>query len=167
MRYAALWACVGVVAGAFAASPVAVPPAAAAAHSPSDLIPAALVLRGSTASAAQDTTPLEGGAPTVLRGSPRSIVQPNASPPSCPPGFEYDATFGCVAAPSYAYGPDYGWWPYDGFGFGGFGFDRSRNRGLRRGLAHVAPKGRIFHAGARALPGFAHAFAHSGGLGHR
>ncbi|MBV8936055.1 MAG: hypothetical protein JO095_09650, partial [Alphaproteobacteria bacterium] len=72
-----------------------------------DVPPAAVVLRGSTVSAAEAPPVSEGDPPTVLRGSPRSPVQSNAV---CPAGLDYDANYGCVS-PGYAYAPDYGYWP--------------------------------------------------------
>ena len=112
---------------------------AAASHSPSaDLVSSTLVLRGSTDSPEQVAAASDGGAPTVLRGSPPSAAQPHAIPYACNPGLDFDPSYGCVA-PGYSYAPDYGFWPdygyWPGFGFGGFDTGRGR-RGFRHGFAH-------------------------------
>jgi hypothetical protein len=63
--------------------------AASQSRSP-DLASSTLVLRGSTDSPEQVAAASDGGAPTVLRGSPPSAPQPHATPYSCNPGFDYD-----------------------------------------------------------------------------
>jgi hypothetical protein len=153
---------------------------AAASHSPSpDLVSSTLVLRGSTGSPEQVAAASDGGAPTVLRGSPPSATQPHATPYSCNPGLDYDPNYGCVPpgysyAPDYEYWPDYGYWP--GFGFGGLDTGRGR-RGFRRGFDHGIGRGRAFrfsHVFAHntfshgfAHNAFSHGFAHGAGFGHR
>ena len=79
---------------------------AAASHSSSpDLVSSTLVLRGSTDAPEQVAAASDGGAPTVLRGSPPSAAQPHASPYACNPGLYFN--YGCVA-PGRSYAPDYG-----------------------------------------------------------
>jgi hypothetical protein len=153
---------------------------AAASLSPSpDIASSALVLRGSPDSTEQDAAASDGGAPTVLRGSPPSAAQPHATPYACNSGLDYDPNYGCVL-PGYSYAPDYGYWPDygygPGFGFGGFDTGPGR-RGFRHGFAHGIGRGRAFrfnhgfaHAGFThgfAHAGFSHAFAHGAGVGHR
>lgn len=159
--------CTALLICGMAVLPLTTPTAtAAAARSPSlDDLPAAFVLRGSTSAAAQDGAASDGDAPTILRGSPSSSAQPYANPFLCPPGFEYDAGIGCVPPPGPVYSPDYGWWPYDGLGFGGF--DGYRRGGLRHGFARATRKGRSFRLGARNFGRFAHGFVHPIGFGHR
>jgi hypothetical protein len=144
---------------------------AAASHSSSpDLVSSTLVLRGSTDPSELVAAASDGGAPTVLRGSPSSAAQPHATPYACNPGLDYDPIYGCVApgysyAPDYRYWPDYGYWP--GFGFGAVDTDRGR-RGFRHGFAHGIGRGRGFrfdHGFAHS--GFSHGFAHAAGFGRR
>ena len=144
--------------------------AASQSRSP-DLASSTLVLRGSPDPAEQVAAASDGGAPTVLRGSPPSAAQPHATPYACNPGLDFDPNYGCVL-PGYSYAPDYGSWPdygyWPGYGFGGFDTGRER-RGFRHGLAHGVGRGRAFR--------FGHAFAHNGvshggfaraaGFGHR
>jgi hypothetical protein len=138
---------------------------AAASHTPSpDIVSSALVLRGSTDSPEQVAAASDGGAPTVLRGSPPSAAQPHATPYSCNPGLDYDPNYGCVV-PAYSYAPDYGYWPdWPGFGFGGF----DTGRGFRHGFAHGIGRGRASRFGhGFAHNGFSHGFAHAAGFGRR
>src|SRR3984893_1308325 len=91
---------------------------AAASHSPSpDPVSSTLVLRGSPDSNEKDAAASDGAAPTVLRGSLPSAVQPHATPYACNPGLDYDPNYGCVA-PGYSYAPDYGHCPITGSGPG-------------------------------------------------
>jgi len=137
---------------------------AAAPSISADPIPTVLVLHGSTPAAARDTTPSDGDAPTVLRGSPSSIVPAYLAPFPCPPGFDYEAGTGCLPPPSPAYGPDYSWWwPYDWFG----GFDGRFRNGHHRGFAHVKRSGRSFRLGRQALDGFHPGSSRLAGFGHR
>jgi hypothetical protein len=144
---------------------------AAVSHSPSpDPVSSTLVLRGSTDPAEQVAAASDGGAPTVLRGSPPSAAQPHATPYACNPGLDFDPNYGCVP-PGYSYAPDYGSWPdygyWPGFGFGGVDTGRGR-RGFRHGFAHGISRGRAFRFGhAFAHNGFTHGFAHAAGFGHR
>ena len=139
---------------------------AAASHSPSpDLLSSTLVLRGSTDSPEQVAAASDGGAPTVLRGSPLSAAQPHATPYACSSGLAYDPNYGC--GPSYSYAPDYGYWPdyayWPGFGFGGVDTGRGR-----RGFHHGIGRGRALRFGRGfAHNGFSHGFAHAAGFGHR
>ena len=96
-----------------------------------DLVPATVVLRGSTPETSQPPTVLDS-APVVLRGSPPPHPPPYAELPACPPGYDYDPGVGCMA-PGDAYAPDYGYWP--AYGLGWFGFDGQRHA-FRRGFSH-------------------------------
>jgi hypothetical protein len=90
--------------------------AAASAHSSdADLIDTTVVLRGSTASDAQDPVVSDGGiVPTVLRGSPLSAAASHVAPNACPLGLDYDPSYGCLS-PGYADAPDNAYWPDYGF----------------------------------------------------
>ena len=144
---------------------------AAASHSPSpDIVSSTLVLRGSTDSPEQVAAASDGGAPTVLRGSPPSAAQPHATPYACNSGLDFDPNYGCVL-PGYSYAPDYGYWPdyeyWPGFGFGGFDAGRG-HRGFRHGFARGVARGRAFRFGhAFAHNAFDHGFAHAAGFGRR
>jgi hypothetical protein len=144
---------------------------AAVSHPPSlDLTSSTLVLRGWNDPPEQVAAASDGGAPTVLRGSPPSAAQPHATPYACNPGLDFDPNYGCVA-PGYSYAPDYGYWPdyeyWPGFGFGGFDAG-GRRRGFHHGFAHGIGRGHAFRFGhAFAHNGFGRGFAHAGGFGHR
>src|SRR5689334_11603962 len=107
-------------------------PALAAVQPSSDAsIPAPVVIRGSDP--APQPSSAEDAPPTVLRGSPPAALQPSAAQYSCPSGYDYDPSYGCVT-PGYAYNPyDYGDWPYWGWGFDGFSSGGRRN-GFNRGF---------------------------------
>ena len=144
--------------------------AEASAHSSdADLIATTVVLRGSTASDAQDPVVSDGGiVPTVLRGSPLSAAASHVAPNACPLGLDYDPSYGCLLpgyayAPDNAYWPDYGFWPYYGFS----GVDGGWRRGLRHGFAHDNRRARAFRLGRRTAGGFALGFAHAGRFGRR
>ena len=141
---------------------------AAASHSSSpDLVSSTLVLRGSTDAPEQVAAASDGGAPTVLRGSPPSAAQPHASPYACNPGLYFDPNYGCVA-PGRSYAPDYGYWPDHGY-WPGFGVDTGRGRrGFRHGFAHRIGRGRPYLFGeAFAHTGVTHNFPRAGGFGRR
>jgi hypothetical protein len=144
---------------------------AAASHSPfPDLVSSTLVLRGSTDSPEPVAAGSDGGAPTVLRGLPRSAAQPHGSPYACNPGLDFDPKYGCVP-PGYSYTPNYGYWPdygyWSGFGFGGVDTGRGHG-GFRHGFAHGIGWGRAFRFGhAFTHNGVSRGFAHAAGFGRR
>ncbi len=171
------------ISGIGAAAALAGPALAAVQPSSGTSIPTTVVIRGSDPDAA-DTSSAKDTPPIVLRGSPPAAVRPPTAQYTCPSGYDYDPSYGCVT-PGYAYNPyDHGDWPYYGFdgfssggrrhGFGrGFAHDIRRGfaprlgrhlaNGFGRGFAHADGFGRGFaHAG-----GFGHGFAHAGGFGHR
>ena len=136
-----------------------------------DTTPAAVVLRGTAVSPAEAPPVSDSDPPTVLRGSPPSAPQSHAIPSACPAGLDYDANYGCLS-PGYAYAPDYGYWPYFGFGQ----TDNFRRRGFRHAFGHDKGRGSGFRLGLPGFGGVAHAggvahvgggFAHAGGFGHR
>ncbi len=148
---------IGVAAGALAG-----PALAAVQPSSATSIPTTVVIRGSDPTAAQPAS-AKDTPPIVLRGSPPSAAQPPAAQYTCPSGYDYDPSYGCVT-PGYAYNPyDYGDWPY--YGFDGFS-SGGRRHGFSRGFAHDIKRGFAPRFGHHLANGFGHGFAHSGGFGH-
>src|ERR1700758_5059790 len=125
--------------------------------------PTTVVIRGSDPADAQPSSDKDTP-PTVLRGSPPPAALPPAAQYACPPGYDYDPSYGCVvpgnAYNSYDYPYDYGYWPY--YGFDGF-FSTGRRRGIRHG-SHGTGGGFATEFGRHSAHGLVHQFA--GGLGH-
>jgi len=139
--------------------------AAVAGSRSGDLTPATVVLRGSTLDATPPS-PVTSNAPIVLRGSPARAVPGPTTGYACPPGYDYDPSYGCVA-PGSAYAPydyGYGYWPY-------WVFDRLHPGGRRHRFAHSfvrgTRRGAAFPFGHLPTTGFGHGFAHMSSFIHR
>jgi hypothetical protein len=126
-------------------------------------VPTTVVIRGSDPAAAQPSS-AQDAPPIVLRGSPPAAAQPPAAQYTCPSGYDYDPSYGCVTL-GYAYNP-YGYedWPY--YGFDGFA-SGDRRHGFSRGFAHDIKRGFAPRFGRHLANGLGRGFAHAGGFGHR
>jgi hypothetical protein len=140
--------------------------AAVDSHSGDGLTQATVVLRGSAPDSARPS-PVADGAPAVLRGSPAKGPQAPTAGYACPPGYDSDPNYGCVAR-GYADAPDdygYGYWPY--WGFDGFYSGGKRHR-FDRNFLHSAGRGPAIRFGRlSAGGGVGHGLPHAGGFSHR
>jgi hypothetical protein len=159
---------------------------ATAAVRPPVAAPTTVVIRGATANPAGPSgNGNDQSGVTVLRGSPPLPAQPPAAQYACPGGYADEPGSGCVPLrepyPVYAPYADFGYWPYDYYGYRSyFGFVERRHHAFRRGFAAFrrpafrpgfargprvgsAPGSAFSH---RAV-GFAHGSGGIGGFGHR
>lgn len=119
-------------------------------------------------SAASSNTSAAIPPPTVLRGSPPRVAEPEPVP-ICPPGYTFAPGYGCTvpSIADYASGwPNYDYyWPDSGWGdewFSGF----RRSRGFARFRSPGAfPRFAGFHRSS--IHGFGLSVGHIGGLGRR
>ena len=113
-----------------------------------------------------------GLAGAVFAGSQPAAAQSYSGEYSCPAGYEYDPSDGCIL-PDYAYEPyDYGYYGYSpyyaGYGSRYSGGNHEFGHGFAHGMGGGFAHGGFTHGMSGGLGhGMGGGFAHGGGGGHR